>query len=98
MNIRVNVNDDFESILVCAIRYALGRSSYMPSVVTGYINPFVNLLSDKTLGCIERDISSASSYGDEKIDKPLWMNLLNNVREEIEKRLDKSSEGENENV
>ena len=36
MNIRVNVNDDFESILVCAIRYALGRSSYMPSVVTGY--------------------------------------------------------------
>jgi hypothetical protein len=38
------------------------------------------------LAVIERDIANAWSYGDEKIDKPYWMELLDDVTAEIEKR------------
>lgn len=85
MSIKINFNEDFETILVCAIRYALGRSTYMPGLVADYVTPFVPMLSKKTLGCIEKDLSNTSNYGDENIDKPIWMELLSKVREELNK-------------
>ena len=91
MNIRVNVNDDFESILICAIRYALGRKTYAAREVTEYITPFVDLLSDKTLGCIENDLKSVKDYGDKEIDEPLWINFLNKVQAELLKRRTRSN-------
>ena len=39
-----------------------------------------------TLAVIERDIINAWSYGDDNIDKPNWMMLLDSVTFEIEKR------------
>ena len=43
-------------------------------------------LSNKTLWCMEKDVANAYSYGDEKIDKPVWMKLLDDVRDEISRR------------
>ena len=39
MSIKINLNDDFETILICAERYALGRQTYMPKLVVDYITP-----------------------------------------------------------
>lgn len=33
MSIKINLNDDFETILICAERYALGRQTYMPILI-----------------------------------------------------------------
>lgn len=84
-NKEVVVNDDFGIILICAVRYALGRQSYMPSLVQGYVAPLLPELSDRCLGILERDIADAENYGgygDETIDKPGWMAFLDAIRKE----------------
>ena len=40
-------DDDFACILTAAIRYTLGRETYMPMLVTSYIRPLLPYLSDK---------------------------------------------------
>ena len=79
-------DDDFEAVLICAERYACGRRTYMPSIVTGFIKPLVPNLSDRFLAVLERDLKAAWSYGDKKIDEPLWIELLHVVEDEITKR------------
>lgn len=49
-------DDNFGTILNCAVRYTLGRQSYMPKLVIDYITPMLPYLSQKTLWCLERDI------------------------------------------
>ena len=75
----IEINEDFETILICAERYALGRKSYMPMLVINYITPMLPRLSKKTLAILKNDIESASGWGDEKIDKPCWMKFLADI-------------------
>ena len=44
------------AVLNCAVRYALGRSSYMPGLVMGVIRPMLKDCNDKTLIVMARDI------------------------------------------
>ena len=73
-------------ILICAIRYCLGRQTYMPILVIDFIRPMLPHLDNKTLSIIENDIRNAESYGNEKIDKPIWLQFLSEVEEEICRR------------
>lgn len=82
-------DDDFQSVLICAERYACGRRSYMPGVVAGFIMPLVSQLRDTTLGALHRDLDNAmrdSKLGDPKIDAPGWIELLHSVEKEIKRR------------
>ena len=82
----VEIDEDFCTILNCAIRYCLGRQTYMPSLITDFIRPLLPHLDNKTLSIIENDIRNAESYGNEKIDKPIWVRFLSEVEEEICRR------------
>ena len=83
----VEINKDLEAILVCAVRYAIGRKSYMPSLVIDYITPLLPHLSDNTLRLIANEITEYEAYegglGDEKIDRPYWKQFLREIRLEI---------------
>ncbi len=83
-------DDDFGCILNCAIRYSLGRRTYIPHTVIQYIKPILPYLTKNTLVCMERDICEAENYGagygDEKIDKPEWLEFLQEVQNEISRR------------
>lgn len=88
----VPIDEWFETILVCAVRYSLGRTSYMPSLVYDYIKPLLPKLSDKFLSIGERDImnyggynNDKSAYGDD-CDYELWMKFLVNIRKEMDNR------------
>jgi hypothetical protein len=87
---QLNPTDDtFGTILNCAVRYACGRQSYMPSLVIGYITPLLPLLSDKTLWCFDQDLTEAKydgGYGDPKIDEPGWKRFHEAVRQERKNR------------
>ena len=82
-------DDDFGAICNCAVRYAVGRRTYMPILVINFITPHLSELSDKTLWCFQRDLmerkNSGFDFGDE-FDLQNWMNFLKNVNKEIEKR------------
>lgn len=82
-------SDDFGAVLNCAVRYAIGRQTYMPGIVVGFIKPLLPELSDKTLWCFEKDVLDAKTYGgygDPRIDEPLWLGFLEAVQKEVRRR------------
>ena len=83
----IEINKNFETILLCAVRYAIGRETYMPSLVIDYITPLLPYLSEDVLKLIANEIVQHYTYegalGDEKIDKPYWIDFLRKIRLEI---------------
>ncbi len=82
-------NDDFGAVCNCAVRYCLGRRSYMPSLVCGYIIPLLPELTDKTLDCFERDIAERKRNGfyfGDSYDYKTWDAFYKAVCKEIERR------------
>ena len=83
----IEINKYFETILLCAVRYAIGRRTYIPSRVIDYITPLLPYLSEDVLKLIVNEIVQHYTYegalGDEKIDKPYWEQFLRKIRLEI---------------
>lgn len=92
---KITRDDDFGgAVLNCAVRYCLGRLSYMPGLVMGQIRPMLPDCSDKTLWCFEKDISewldgnsliADDPFGDRSYEAD-WTRFLEAVRAEIERR------------
>lgn len=78
-------DDDFGAVINCAIRYCLGRRTYMPGVVCGYVKPLLPYLDERTICCMERDIRTAPSYGDE-CDVATWTSMLSAVDDVVSER------------
>lgn len=74
------IDDSFEEMLISAVRYALGRRTYIVSATVQYVKSHLPKLSDRTLQILERDIRQQPDYGDESIDKPEWMRILNDLQ------------------
>ena len=83
------MRNDFETILICAERYACGRMTYMPDFVIRYIRPLLPKLSVKCLTVMRNDLEHPMcGYGDDSIDRPGWINLLTDIRHELARRAD----------
>lgn len=89
----IEIDENFETMLICAERYACGRHTYMPSIVVDYIMPLIPMLSDKTLTVIRNDITNEMDYGKLRgafgamdIDAPLWANLRLEIVNEMKRR------------
>ena len=72
---------DYEQIVVSAIRYALGRCTYIVDVTVDYVIKDIdnNKLSKNCLNLIYNDILDCKDYGWE-CDKSRWIELLNKVK------------------
>lgn len=53
---KIELDGKFETILICAERYACGRESYMPSLVIDYITPLLPHLSNRALSVLNDDM------------------------------------------
>ena len=53
----VAVTQDFELMMISALRYAIGRYTYMPRVTIDYIRYLIPQLSSNTLFVMKRDIT-----------------------------------------
>lgn len=74
------MNNEFEqTIWICALRYALGRRTYITGVVSDYILSRSGELTEKTISVMVRDIETCDNYGDE-CDKKHWMKLLSDLK------------------
>lgn len=78
-------DDNFGAVLNCAVRYAVGRRTYMPYLVTAFILPLLPHLNDKTIWCFERDLADDRDYGDD-CDSETWGRFREAVRKEAERR------------
>ena len=82
----MELDRDFGTVCGCAVRYSLGRQTYMPSLVQQFINRNLKQIDSYSLAVMARDIKEAPSYGNETIDKPGWMNFLAVVEKELKDR------------
>lgn len=90
---KTDARDDAEigAIVICAVRYAIGRESYMPGLVCDFIMRHPEILTESDRQVIIRDIEEADTIrtytmengqkltvdglGNTKIDRPGWLRL-----------------------
>lgn len=72
-DIKVNVPDNyFDSVMISAVRYCIGRRTYIPEMVTSWIMGHCGgLLGRGTIHVMQRDIDEANSLGD-RCDVETW--------------------------
>ena len=76
-------DSDFRLILLSAMRYAMGRKTYMPSVVADYIKRHLQLLDDKFLTLAADDIQRyLEDYAEHEANSDPWQNLLDALETE----------------
>ena len=83
----VKIDRDFEAILICAVRYSMGRMTYMPGLVQCYILPLLPHLSDNFVNVVIEDLelNEKGFWGDE-CDRVGWMSFQERLIEEKERR------------
>ena len=70
-------DSDFRLILLSAMRYAMGKNTYMPVVVSDYIKRHIRFLDDKFLVLAADDIwRHLDDYAEHEPNLNLWQNLL----------------------
>ena len=93
MKEKQTARDDAEigAIVICAVRYAIGRQSYMPGLVQDFIMRHPEILTENDRQVIIMDIEEADEIrtytmengqtltvdrlGNTKIDRPGWLRL-----------------------
>ena len=81
-------DNDFRLIVLSAMRYAMGRNTYMPLVVTDYIKRHIRLLDDKFLMLAADDIHRHfEDYGEHELNTALWQELLDELEAERRDRI-----------
>ena len=85
-------DDDFGCIINSAVRYSLGRSSYMPSTTVKFVLKYLMVLDVRTITVMIEDINR--SLVDEQLPyKDTWLSL----KYALEDRLEKIQEGGGKN-
>lgn len=81
-------DERFCEMLNSALRYALGRKSYIVQDTADYIRPLIPYLDNRTLYIMECDITDAAETNGlgMKIDEETWTDLWKDIVKEIEKR------------
>ena len=86
----VVISQDFELMMISALRYAIGRYTYMPSVTIEYIRYLIPQLSAKTLFVMMRDIDEEIEHcermGRELYMDKEWQKLAEEIGDMYEKK------------
>jgi len=87
----IPLDQDFEEILISALRYALGRNSYIVKMTAEYISKFIPDLSSQPLLVMQRDLRNELYQPDSRwafsmVDIQTWLELLRKTEEELDKR------------
>lgn len=80
---------DFSTLAICAVRYCLGRQSYMPVLVCRIMKKHMDEIDPSSLIVLQRDVreylttdSYTYSYSD---IKDTWNDLIKVIEEKIDK-------------
>ncbi len=76
--------EDISAMLVGAVRYALGRRTYIVDWTCEFIKNNMHLLLEKDKKVIIRDIEQQKNYGyGDKCDEACWLALLDYLNGEL---------------
>ena len=71
--ITFQLDNDFGCIINSAVRYAIGRHTYMPGVVCNFVRKYINILDMKTIEVMIEDINQELKLGIDQ--ESLWIGL-----------------------
>ena len=79
---------DFSTLAICAVRYSLGRLSYMPSLVCEIIEKHIDKIDSSSLFVLQRDVreyltTDGYTHAFSGI-KDTWNNFLKFIEEKID--------------
>lgn len=81
-------DDDFGCMINSAIRYSLGRSSYMPDIAIRFVLKHLSVLDTRTITVMIRDIER--ELADDQLPyRDDWIILKNALEEHFQKMRDK---------
>ena len=82
MQVKINgKKEDLSAMLVGAVRYALGRRTYIVQWTCEFIRNNTHLLLEKDKKVIIRDIKEQKQYGyGDKCDEECWLALLDYLK------------------
>lgn len=72
---------DYEHMLISALRYALGRRTYIVELTCKYIEQQIPMLSDQCKAIMIDVIEQQEQLGNE-CDREDWMQLLERLKEQ----------------
>ena len=89
------MDKNFQEILVSAVRYALGRMTYIVGLTVDYIMPMIPDLETKYINIMIDDITYQGEYYDYgmEMDGKDWMRLLAGLKAERDRRLNDGNNG-----
>lgn len=87
----VEMDENFQTMLISAERYALGRGTYIVGLTVDYIMPMIPDLGTKYINIMISDLKWQGPYGT-GTDRADWMKLLNRLEEEHNRR---TTDGDN---
>lgn len=82
------LDDDFGCVINSAVRYAIGRHTYMPGVVCNFVRKYMDVLDTRTIDVMIEDITSELKFGIDQ--EELWISLRDDLvkrKNEIKKDL-----------
>lgn len=86
----ISITNHFELMMISALRYAIGRYTYMPSITIEYIRYLIPQLSAKTLFIMKRDIDEEieryKRMGRELYMGKEWAKLAEEIGDMYEKK------------
>lgn len=101
---RADCDKDFWVICLCAMRYAIGRQTYMPGLVQDFIRRHIGEIDFGMIEIMIRDIDTADKItahtlsdghilsldglGDTKIDRPGWERFRAFLKERLKEKKD----------
>ena len=76
----IKITRDLKDILCCSLRYALGRRTYITSLVANYIMEHKELIDDKVKTIMLKDLENYFEnrndyYKDDECDYQSWLKL-----------------------
>lgn len=75
-------DDDFGCIMNSALRYAIGRQTYMPSTVMDFTRKYLHTLDTRTISVMIEDIDREVS--DEKLyEREGWLQLRDDLKNRL---------------
>lgn len=80
---QININElDFNSLIICAFRYALGSMTYMPNIISKIIQNNLEKLNNQTINLIIKEIEDAEKIEDLGMgcDKDVWLTLKERLK------------------
>lgn len=77
---------DFNTLIVCAVRYALGRRTYIVSSVVDIAKENISIMQTNTKRAIINSILLTEDLGD-SFDKKKWEELFILLRNSLEKEI-----------